>query len=195
MKNFSDLTPNEMAQLSASDASTHLSFLSIKLSQASLRLSNTSLKFTQELCDSDDCGLGDFFDFKEKVCDGLFRLASRVNCRLILSQLKDQRDEVVHLFTVCRPIMVRANRLLAAQGIVGVTLKHLRLEELDAAKNIEEEFDAIYNQADHFIDKVREAADHLSDLLDQHQSELKTSSPQAKTEPEASFPAPTSLLA
>lgn len=177
MKTVPDLTPDEIAQLPGDEVSANLSLLSLKLSQARLKLSSTSLKFTEDLCDADDCGLSSLLDFKEKVCDSLFRFASRTGCRLTLSQLKDQRDEIVHLFTIYRPVMVRGNRLLASRGIVGVKLNRLRLNELPAAKDIEEEFNAIYEQTDRFLEKTQEAADQLSDLLDQHEAELKQPTP------------------
>jgi len=163
-----DFTPESATGMSAAEVIGHLNEYFMKSNVLGMKSSASCFS----VGDLGDSQVAQFSTpetpFWEKARDWACDQCRRVGRKGKEMDLRDFRQRVEGLYQRYRPVFVRANRLLAAQGIVGVPLKEFTLENedftLNNAMSNEQWSDdalALNDKLNGFISRTTEAANTL----------------------------------
>ncbi|MBQ7181759.1 MAG: hypothetical protein IJR87_10790 [Bacteroidaceae bacterium] len=196
-KNKHDFTPENAAVMKLNEVCRHLNVYFMKINMLSLK------------CDIDyykNC----FFCWDpplELISDGLVQKArnkidsfiTHTGRKMAFISLRDKKVAMEKLYAQYRPVFVRANRILAKQGIMGVRLNNFTLSrrpfKLDNDLSNDDWFDnfeSLCGQLHDFVTATGEACERLISLLKGEDPDVKAMIADAGL-PEDCVPTPASV--
>lgn len=171
-------TPESAARMGVNEVCRHLNVYFMKSNMLSAKCSSVFM-------DSSSFGMGPL----ELEDDGLVQKArnraegfvTRAGRRSAFASLKGVKADMEKLFARYRPVFVRANRLLAARGVMGVRLGGFTLSRQPLIINNDlsnddwlEDFDALCDRLRDFVTATGEACERLITLLEGEDPDART---------------------
>ena len=189
-------TPESAARMGVNEVCRHLNVYFMKSNMLSLTCNSVFL-------DSSSLGLNPLVlkddRLLQKARNRAEGFVTRAGRNIAFTSLKGVKADMEKLFARYRPVFVRANRLLAAQGVMGVRLGAFTLSQQPFTVNNEisndnwlEDFAALCDRLRDFVTATGEACERLITLLEGEDPDAKTMIEEAGL-PEDCVPVPSTV--